>query len=197
MSSRSVHFADRRAAGRELATRVLRLALPDPVVVAVSPGGVHIGFEIARAAAGPLHFLPSGNDGASAGYRPHSPNVLNRIVLLVDDGTAPTDDLRAAARQLRHEGASRVMLATPVLRGSFVDTPEPIIDELVYLLRISDDERVEDQFGDFHEVGENEIQHFLRDLRDPHSPPAPPLEGRPTLAGRPILRVRGPPVNPA
>src|SRR5450631_2881983 len=119
MPSRSVRFADRRAAGRQLALRILRLALPGPIVVAVSPGGVHIGFEIARAVGGPLHFLPNGSRDASAVHRPQ--NVLQRVVLLVDDGTAPSDDIRAAARELRHGGASRVTLVTPVLRGSLLD----------------------------------------------------------------------------
>jgi len=198
MQTRSARFADRRAAGRDLAVPILRLGLSDPIVVAISPGGVHPGFEIARALAAPLHLLPSKDDDAAARYHPDSSlNVLRRSVLLVDDGAAPSQDILAAAHELRREGASRIVLAAPVLHGSLIDTIEPIFDELIYLLRGSDDERIADQFLEFHDVGDNEIRHFLRDLRDPHSPPAPPLEDDPKTADRPILRLRTPPVNPA
>lgn len=51
-------FADRRAAGRALASRVKALgALPHPVVLALPRGGVPVGFEVAAALDAPLDVL--------------------------------------------------------------------------------------------------------------------------------------------
>jgi putative phosphoribosyl transferase len=50
-------FSDRREAGRELAERVARLALHDPVVLALPRGGVPVAAEVARALGAPLDLL--------------------------------------------------------------------------------------------------------------------------------------------
>jgi putative phosphoribosyl transferase len=51
-------FADRTEAGRALAQRLLRMALPAPIVVLALPrGGVPIGAEVARAFDAPLDLL--------------------------------------------------------------------------------------------------------------------------------------------
>lgn len=50
-------FADRRAAGRELAREVAALGLHDPVVLALPRGGVPVGFEVARTLGVPLEVL--------------------------------------------------------------------------------------------------------------------------------------------
>jgi putative phosphoribosyl transferase len=50
-------FSDRREAGRELAERVARLKLHDPVVLALPRGGVPVAAEVARALGAPLDLL--------------------------------------------------------------------------------------------------------------------------------------------
>jgi putative phosphoribosyl transferase len=50
-------FADRRAAGRELAVRLLQRGDEDPVVLALPRGGVPVGYEIASALGAPLDVL--------------------------------------------------------------------------------------------------------------------------------------------
>jgi putative phosphoribosyl transferase len=47
-------FADRAAAGRELAPAVAALRLPDPVVVGIARGGVGVAVEVARSLGVPL-----------------------------------------------------------------------------------------------------------------------------------------------
>ena len=50
-------FADRRAAGRTLAKRLVQLGLRDPVVLAMPRGGVPVAVEIARALGAPLDLV--------------------------------------------------------------------------------------------------------------------------------------------
>jgi putative phosphoribosyl transferase len=50
-------FADRRAAGRELAARCAHLRETDPVVLGLPRGGIPVAFEVARALAAPLDVI--------------------------------------------------------------------------------------------------------------------------------------------
>jgi putative phosphoribosyl transferase len=50
-------FADRRTAGRQLATRLHHLCQDEPLVLALPRGGVPVGFEIARELNAPLDIL--------------------------------------------------------------------------------------------------------------------------------------------
>ena len=55
--TRGAPFRDRRDAGRQLAERIRRLDLHDPVVIALPRGGVPVGFEVAQAINAPLDTL--------------------------------------------------------------------------------------------------------------------------------------------
>ena len=50
-------FADRRAAGRELAERLRSLAPEDPIVLGLARGGVPVAYEVAQALGAPLDVL--------------------------------------------------------------------------------------------------------------------------------------------
>jgi putative phosphoribosyl transferase len=50
-------FADRRAAGRQLAARLHRLRQDEPLVLAMPRGGVPVGFEVAQELKAPLDVL--------------------------------------------------------------------------------------------------------------------------------------------
>lgn len=50
-------FADRRDAGRRLGAQLSRLAIPDPVILALPRGGVVVGAEVAAALAAPLDLV--------------------------------------------------------------------------------------------------------------------------------------------
>jgi putative phosphoribosyl transferase len=51
-------FADRAAAGRQLATKLAQLRDSAPVILALPRGGVAVGFEIAQALGAPLDIVP-------------------------------------------------------------------------------------------------------------------------------------------
>jgi putative phosphoribosyl transferase len=55
MSERT--FADRTEAGRELARTLVRLKLPEPLILALPRGGLPVAFEVARALRAPLDTL--------------------------------------------------------------------------------------------------------------------------------------------
>jgi predicted phosphoribosyltransferase len=173
MSTPLAHLSDRRAAGRLFGARLLPLGLRNPAVIALSPGSILVGFEIARALGGELDLIAIPGDSPGA----HAPlEILHRVVVLVDDGITPAATILAIVAELEREGAAPVVLAVPVLPVDSIPALESICDEVVYLVQISNGERPEDQYGEFHDVSRSEATHFLRDSRDRHSPPAPPID---------------------
>ncbi len=80
----SRRFANRRAAGRRLARRLLPLRSERPLVVALPRGGVPVGYEIARALGAPLDVLAVRKLGA-----PFNPEL--GIGAVAEDGTKVID----------------------------------------------------------------------------------------------------------
>lgn len=74
-------FHDRTHAGQELAAELQRLNLPDPVVLALPPGGVPVAVEIARALEAPIDLLLVRKVAA-----PGNPELC---VATIVDGTPP------------------------------------------------------------------------------------------------------------
>lgn len=75
-------FSDRREAGRRLAAALRRLALVEPIVLALPRGGVPVGYEIALALNAPLGVLMVRKIGA--------PGHEELAVAAVVDGQRPT-----------------------------------------------------------------------------------------------------------
>lgn len=74
-------FRDRAHAGQDLAAELKRLDLPDPVVLALPPGGVPVAVEIARALEAPVDLLLVRKVAA-----PGNPELC---VAAIVDGTPP------------------------------------------------------------------------------------------------------------
>ena len=106
-------FADRRAAGRELAARLRSLAIEDPIVFGLARGGVPVAYEVAQALGAPLDVLvvrkigapgnPELGIGAIAegGVRVLDEDAVRRMLVSVEE-------LDAAIARARGEVAARV-----------------------------------------------------------------------------------------
>jgi predicted phosphoribosyltransferase len=115
-------FPHRQGAGRELGHRLRVLRLDDPVVVAVSPGGVAVGAAAARVLSAPL----------DVANRPRVP-LAGRPAVIVDEGLVTARMAGAAADQAAHRGASRLVLAVPVAAALELDDLYRCFDDLVCL----------------------------------------------------------------
>ena len=83
-------FTDRRAAGREFATALMRFKLESPVVLAIPRGGVPVGFEVALALQAPLDIIVARKLGAPGQHElglgaivdgDHPQSVLNEDII--------------------------------------------------------------------------------------------------------------------
>lgn len=92
----SIVFEDRADAGRQLAQALLRLHLPDPVVLALPRGGVPVAAEVARVLKAPLDLLLVRKIGA-----PVQPELA---VAAVADGAEPV--LEVDVRSLAASGTT-------------------------------------------------------------------------------------------
>ena len=112
-------FADRHAAGRELAERLRSLAIEEPIVIGLARGGVPVAYEVARALGAPLDVLvvrkigapgnPEYGIGAIAegDVRVLNQDALRRLLVSVEELNAAVARERAEveARVRRYRGA--------------------------------------------------------------------------------------------
>ncbi|HYB25080.1 MAG TPA: phosphoribosyltransferase family protein [Solirubrobacteraceae bacterium] len=101
-------FADRRAAGRELADRLGSLALENPVVLGLARGGVPVAYEVARALGAPLDVLAVRKIGAPANPELGIGAVAEGDVRVLDADAVrrmlvSTEELEAAIARARAE----------------------------------------------------------------------------------------------
>lgn len=215
--SRQRPFADRRAAGRELAAAVLALGLADPVVLALPRGGVPVGFEVAKVLGAPLDLLmvrkigAPGHaeygigavvDGAApqveideaaarmvgaskswldeavgrelaeierrrALYRTGPPEPLaGRAAVVVDDGIATGNTMRAALKALRRAGPARIVLAVPLAPADILAGLRPLCDEVVCLTTPQPFYAVGGHYRDFSQTEDAEVIRLLAEARD-------------------------------
>ena len=106
-------FADRRAAGRELAARLRLLGIEDPIVFGLARGGVPVAYEVAEALGAPLDVLVVRKIGAPSNpelgigavaegdVRVLDPEAVRRMLVSVEE-------LDAAIARARTEVEARV-----------------------------------------------------------------------------------------
>ncbi|MFF7973049.1 phosphoribosyltransferase family protein [Streptomyces sp. NPDC007905] len=106
----------------------------------------------------------------AARYRgAHAPvGIAGRTVVVVDDGVATGSTARAACRIARARGAARVVLAVPVAPRDFTRRLGEEADELVSLHTPAGFFAIGQFYGDFTQVGDEEVTACLRQAAGRH-----------------------------
>lgn len=91
----------------------------------------------------------------------HRLSLNGKLVVLVDDGVATGMTTLAAIRSLKREGASAVMLATPVISPNTSRWLQQDCDLVVALLTPHDFGAIGEFYQDFHQVDDDEMIETL------------------------------------
>lgn len=96
-------------------------------------------------------------------YRGHTgtPEIEDRIVILVDDGIATGSTIRAAVQALRQQHPQQIIIAAPVAVPESCADLEPIVDELVALMTPEDFRGVGQWYEDFSQITDAEVTQLL------------------------------------
>ncbi len=97
---------------------------------------------------------------AYRGGRPRVP-VVDRVVVIVDDGLATGFTARAGVEMLRRAGAGRVVLAVPVAPPPTVEALASVTDDLVCLVQPAGFSGIGEWYDDFHQVSDHEVCRLL------------------------------------
>jgi putative phosphoribosyl transferase len=84
-------------------------------------------------------------------------------VVLVDDGLATGWTMRAAVAAVRERRPAGVVVAVPVAPESTCQELEPLVDELVCLVRAADFLSVGQWYEDFAQTSDEEVRSLLPD----------------------------------
>ncbi len=105
--------------------------------------------------------------------------VANKTVLLIDDGIATGSTIRAAVGALRLLGPARLVVAVPTAAEDACEMLEPLVDELVALVRSSHFHAVGQWYEDFTQTNDDELRRLLAHARARHpqgeADSAPPM----------------------
>lgn len=140
-------FTNRREAGQLLSGLLASRRYARPVVLALSSGGVPVGYEIARALGAPLGLLSSTPTGGEAPVRRWSPELARRAL---DPALEPRRDPRGPGIERDQEGVPEcscsslrrvegprleVAGCTVILADEWVACAEPVVSGLSDLRR--------------------------------------------------------------
>jgi len=114
----------------------------------------------------------------------HPLALEGREVVLVDDGIATGNTVRAALKALRQAGVARIVLAVPVAPAEALPELQTECDDLVCLATPEPFFSVGTHFEDFAQTGDDEVVHLLRQSRRLPSPAeSGPAESGPAQSG--------------
>jgi len=87
--------------------------------------------------------------------------VRQRTAIVVDDGIATGATMRAALQAIRRRKPARLVLAVPVAPGQAVAALRSEVDEVVCLVSPDDFLAIGQFYGDFRQVGDEEVIELL------------------------------------
>ena len=96
-------------------------------------------------------------------YRGHTgaPEVQGKTIILVDDGIATGATIRAAVSALRQQNPARIVIAVPTAAADSCMMLEPLVDELVTLLKPMYFRAVGQWYEDFSQTSDAEVKWLL------------------------------------
>jgi putative phosphoribosyl transferase len=100
--------------------------------------------------------------------------VRGATVIVVDDGIATGTTVRAALKALRRRGAARIVLAVPVAPHDTVFALQREADRVICLAEPTPFRAIGLHYGDFHQVGDDEVIATLDELAERPSDAAEP-----------------------
>ena len=98
-------------------------------------------------------------------YRGERPlvDLLNRVVILVDDGLATGATMRAAALAVREQGPASVVVAVPVAAAATCDEFRDAVDDVVCAVTPAPFLAVGLWYEDFAQTRDEEVRELLRE----------------------------------
>jgi predicted phosphoribosyltransferase len=107
------------------------------------------------------------------GSRP-APDVVDRTVILVDDGIATGSTMLAAISLLRGRGAGGIVVAAPVAAPDTAGRLREKADEVFIVLEPEHFRAVGLWYDDFSETSDAQVRTLLDEWKSEHSLPSPP-----------------------
>jgi putative phosphoribosyl transferase len=97
-------------------------------------------------------------------YRPHSREykIRDRTVVLVDDGIATGATMIVAARWVRKQYPTRLIIAVPVAPKNIVERLKSKVDQIEIIRKPSDFKLVEQFYQEFEAVSDDQIVHIAK-----------------------------------
>jgi len=168
-------FENRQEAGEALSQKLLKFkGIKGAVVLAIPRGGVVIGKVISNALRVPLGVvyakkIPApGQPELAAGARivrtkkfGKTPEVKGKSVILVDDGIATGETVKAAIKYLRKKKAKKIILAMPVAPKDTLKSLKRLVDEVIVLETPVYFGAVGEFYRDFPQVSDKEVLQCL------------------------------------
>jgi putative phosphoribosyl transferase len=107
-------------------------------------------------------------------YRPYSPqlSMIDREVIVTDDGLATGWTMRAALRALRAQQAARLVVAVPVASAATCASLENDADQVICANTPAWFRAVGQWYGDFSQVGDEAILKQLEESRQSFAQPS-------------------------
>jgi predicted phosphoribosyltransferase len=94
------------------------------------------------------------------------PKILNRVVILVDDGVARGATMRTAVMLLKNEKAKKIIIAAPVSGNEFVEEMSQEVDEIVILEKPRFFQAVAQVYYNWYDVPDGEVIEIMKNCQN-------------------------------